>query len=109
MTLRFGQAIATVQFAVNVQQPQDAIVYGTEGSVTIPTFWGARSCSQFDTKGRLVRHFEDPQENGYVHQIDHIDGLLARGKPESPDMPWQDSVYLAAVYDELRAQWGLPV
>lgn len=109
VTLRFGQAIATVQFAVNVQQPQDAIVYGTEGSVTIPTFWGARSCSQFDGKGRLVRHFEDPQENGYVHQIDHIDGLLARGKPESPDMPWQDSVYLAAVYDELREQWGLPV
>lgn len=107
VTLRFGQAIASLHFAINVHQPQDAVIYGTEGSIIVPTFWGATGCSQFDAKGRLVRHFDDPAPNGYIHQAAHIHDLMKSRKLESPDMPWRDSIFLAAVYDELRERWGL--
>lgn len=107
MQLRFGDVIATLNAGVSVRQPGGAYVFGERGSIYLPAFWGARHCELRDNSGALLDSFDDPTTEDLYHEAVHFIDCCERGLKESPLMPLADSLTLARLYDQLRAQAGL--
>jgi predicted dehydrogenase len=100
-------ALASLSCGVTAAAPRDAKVYGSEGSVVLHDFLGARKCERFDPEGRLAESFEEDFADGFIYQIEHFASLRREGKTESGLIPLADSIACAGVFDELRKQWGL--
>ena len=105
--LRLGDVIASLNAGVNVTQPGDAYVYGERGCIYMPKFWGARRCELRDNSGALLDSFDDPIREDLYYEALHFIDCCERGLKQSPLIPLTDSLELARLYDELRAQAGL--
>jgi len=103
-----GGQLALLATGVRTSTPQQAIVIGTDGRITIPpAWWNPRRVT-------IARSGQEPQElempvrgNGYNYQAEEVARCLAEGKAESQIMPLEESIEIMETMDEVRAQWGL--
>ncbi len=108
MALRFeGGALASAIASVSVKADGTAHIYGTKGSVKVYDFLRTRECELIDEKGEVIDRFTDDQEEGFVHEIDHVTDLYRTGQTESPLIPMSHSIDFARAADLIRAQCGL--
>ncbi|MBQ9030930.1 MAG: Gfo/Idh/MocA family oxidoreductase [Parasporobacterium sp.] len=80
---------------------EDAVAAGSEGYIIQRNFFGSRRTELYDNQGKLLDSFDDPEEEGFVHEISHFCGLLRDGKTESDWIPMTDSLDFAGVYEQL--------
>lgn len=108
MTLRYpGGGLAVLASAVQVYQPEEAIIAGTEGYIRLPVrFYQPDSVTLVRGLHEETFHFE---RIGYGYHLEaaHVAECLAAGKTESPIVPHAESLRLAQTMDRLRAHWGL--
>ena len=109
MSLSFPRgALASAVASVGVQASETAHIYGTLGSINVHRFLRSRKCELLNEGGEVVETFTDDQEEGFVHEIEHVVDLLRRGQIESPLIPLKDSIDFARAADIIRTQCGLP-
>lgn len=100
-------AVASLACGIVASAPQEARVYGSEGSVAVHDFLGPRVCELFGPDGKLVETFEEDFVDGFIYEIEHFAGLYRAGKIESGLIPLADNIVCAGAFDALMSQWGL--
>jgi len=108
MALRFdGGALASAVTSLGAKASETAHIYGTKGSIKVYRFLRTRRCELLDGDDQVVDSFTDDQEEGFVHEIEHVVDLYRRRQTESPLIPVKDSIDFARAADIVRAQCGL--
>lgn len=105
--------LAVMTSAVRTDMPDTAYIYGTKGSIEIPTFW--KPSRMHVITGDRDEWVERPvdqkiagvEDEGYQYEIRHVQECIRKGLTESPVMTWEKSRSVLALCDQLRADWGL--
>jgi predicted dehydrogenase len=100
-------ALSVAKAAIRTAMSCTARIAGTEGFVTIPAFM---HCPQHlvVTTAAGEQLVDTPMDgNGLHHQVHEVHRCLRAGLPQSPVMPWSESLALATTMDDIRAQIGL--
>lgn len=108
ITLRYaGGELADLQSANRVQLDNSAAVFGSDGWMEM-THWhrgGAFTVRRAEQPDRIVPSRD--AENGFVHQVEEANRLIAAGALESESMPLDATLSVMRTMDRLRADWGL--
>ncbi|KUP96881.1 Gfo/Idh/MocA family protein [Thermobifida cellulosilytica] len=87
--------------------PNRAVLIGTRGRIELERWW----CP---TDFVLHRDGRDPEAyafphraNGYEHEAEEVARCVAAGLQESPLMPWEESLRVMRVMDEVRERLGV--
>jgi predicted dehydrogenase len=108
MTMRFESGIlANAVTSLCVKVSETAHIYGTKGYIKVYRFLRSRKCELFNDQDEVVESFSDDQEEGFVHEIEHVVDLYRRKMTESPLIPLEDNIDFARAADLIRAQCGL--
>jgi predicted dehydrogenase len=100
-------AQATLSCAVRTTTPQEARIIGTEGTILIDApFWKGTTAT-LRCGGNQVRAEFPLQGNGYNYEAAEVGRCLREGKRESAIMPLDETLAIAQLMDQARAQWGL--
>ena len=97
-------AIATS--AITVQKPESAYVYGSEGSIFLPSFYRAQTLVL--RKNGVETVIEKPSiGGGFEEEIIEACRCIAAGKLQSDVHPWSDSIKVMEIMDTVRRQNGI--
>ena len=80
---------------------EDAMVSGSTGYILQKHFYGSRRCELYDNHSHLLDSFDDPVEDGFVHEIRHFCEMLREGRLESSNIPLTDTLDFTAVYERI--------
>lgn len=106
LTMKFDNGeIGVMTSGISVMLPQDAFIYGDQGSILVKQFYGSRDCFLYSKSGELVDEFHDEIENGFIHEVSHVIDLLLRGKTESDLIPFEDTLYSSELFSKCMSEW----
>jgi len=83
---------------------EDAVIGGSAGYILQKRFYGSKRCELYDTGGTLLEGFDDPVEEGFVHEIEHFCEMLREGRLESCNIPLSDTLDFTGVYERLMKE-----
>ncbi|QIT57115.1 Gfo/Idh/MocA family oxidoreductase [Aquisalimonas sp. 2447] len=108
-TLAYGSgAVAQLFGALELNTPQQAVLCGTQGRLTLQApFFRPECVSLTRNNGETNHQYHPVTGNGYGHEAREVADMVRRGRKEHPTMPLAESVAIAATMDELRTQWAL--
>ncbi len=92
MTLVYPKAMATLLTSVVGSMDDTAYISGDAGYIRQYRFYGSTRCELYNRRDELVEVFEDPQKEGFVHEIEHFVKLLREGKTQSDLIPLKDNL-----------------
>ena len=96
MLLRFkGGAVADLLCSINGSMDETAIISGNAGLIKQYRFYGCTKTELCNQLGVVLETYEDPQDEGFVHEIEHFAKLYASGKKESDLIPLADTLDFA--------------
>ncbi|QAY65750.1 Gfo/Idh/MocA family protein [Paenibacillus protaetiae] len=102
-----GGKTASLSGAVRLGLRNDAYIYGTEGSIHVPSFFNAHSAALYQN-GEAVETFTDDRTSlGYHYEADEVARCLEEGLLESDAITLDESLAIMKLLDEARQQWGL--
>ena len=102
-----SQAKATLESTIEAVTSNQAIIYGTKGSILIDKSF---HCSEriILTKNGTSTTLDIPyQGNGYTHEINEVHSCITNQKLESAKVPHKTSLSLALLLDRVKAEIGL--
>jgi dihydrodiol dehydrogenase / D-xylose 1-dehydrogenase (NADP) len=83
------------------------VLHGSGGTVTIPTYWGAKK-AVISTNDGSVRTIRRPFEaNGFEYQIAHVTDMIKAGRTESTVMRHEDTMRIMTLLDAIRESIGV--
>lgn len=92
----------------------DAIIFGTDGFITVKNFFMTQYAELHLYKGesgnanRKAATIAVPfKTNGYEYELAHATECILQGKTESPVHTWQKSRNLCKIMDSLRESWNM--
>ncbi|MFZ5971659.1 MAG: Gfo/Idh/MocA family protein [Bacteroidota bacterium] len=101
-------ALAHIMSSVVSDSPKEAVILGTEGSITLHTPWHkAQALTLKKNDGTTTRKEVPYESNGLQFQAEEVIRCLDAGLTESPYMPWNMSLLMAEVSDEIQRQCGI--
>ncbi|HET9870857.1 MAG TPA: Gfo/Idh/MocA family oxidoreductase, partial [bacterium] len=114
-SLKFpGGILAEVSCATRLRRPVGVTLYGTKGTLHVPSPWHADRFKKGAARIRVERDGQRPREiavragqNLYALEVDAVGAALKAGKLESPFMGWADSLGNAKVLDAWMRAVGL--
>lgn len=86
---------------------QSAMIGGTDGYIKQYHFLGSRKCELYDGEGHLLDAFEDPVDEGFLHEIEHFVELYRAGQTESPAIPLDGTLDFATVAERILKDSGI--
>ncbi|WP_079504918.1 Gfo/Idh/MocA family protein [Mesobacillus jeotgali] len=98
---------ATLNGAFRVDLTNEACIYGSKGSIRIPSFHSAKSATLYKNGEEAETFKDDRQCAGYAFEIEEVGRCLSQGLIESPVVPLDESLKIMKLMDEIRGQWGL--
>jgi dihydrodiol dehydrogenase / D-xylose 1-dehydrogenase (NADP) len=98
---------ATLNGAFRIDLTNEAHIYGTEGSIRIPSFHSAKSAFLYKNGKEAETFLDDRQSAGYAFEIEEVGRCLNQGLLESPVVPLDESLKIMKLMDGIRGQWGL--
>ena len=107
VTILYTQgAIASLSSAITVRKPADAVIYGSNGYIRIPSFYTA---SEFTVvHGDHEQTFSHPfRGNGFEEEILEVCRSVRAGKCESDLLPLSRSIDILEQMDDIRYSIGL--
>ncbi len=103
-----GGGIGVVTAAITVPLACRARISGTDGWIDLPPFMHCPTSLTVHSSGAAPEVIDAPiGVEGLEHEIAEVHRCLAAGLTESPTMPLAESVALAGVMDDIRAQLGV--
>ena len=99
-------AIASVSSAINVQKPETGYIYGTNGYITLPQFYGAQVI--IVNANNEQKHILKPSiGDGFEEEIIEACSCIRSGKTQSDVMPMSESIRILEQMDYIRNQINL--
>lgn len=84
MNMKFENGvIADCLTSIGGYMDSESVISGTGGYIKQYYFLGSRKTELYQGREGLVETYEDPEEEGFVHQIAHLANLIRDGKTES--------------------------
>jgi predicted dehydrogenase len=100
-------ALGLLSTAIRTNTPHTAFILGTEGRITVPKCWGAKSLT-LSRSGKDDESWEFPYEgSGKQFEAAEVARCVTAGETESQVIPLADSLAILRAMDAARAQWGL--
>ncbi len=101
-------ALTTIMTAIRTSTPQQAVINGTLGRITMhPPYWFPQRIT-LEVYGVETTTMDIPMNgNGFNHEAAEVARCIGAGQLESDIMPLDESLELMRTMDEIRAQWGL--
>ena len=107
ITLEYENTLAALTATLVTDIDEEMVIRGTKGSIRIPRPHFARECFLYDAGGQLLEHYTDEQTvNGFTWEIAETMRCVREGLPESPVVPWADTIDCAGVFDQVRDSIG---
>ena len=101
-----GGAIANITSAIGVAKPETGYIYGTEGWISFPCFYGPQELTVHTHQGE--RRIEKPyMGNGFEEEILEACRCIREGKRQSDIMPLEETITILRQMDAVREQIGL--
>ncbi len=94
-------AVANCSFGVQGKAPADAHIYGSQGQICLKEFFCCRKAELYDTAGNLLETEEDPQEDGFVHEIRTFYETWKSKSLEAPGASHRLTLDCAELIDEI--------
>lgn len=102
-----GGKSALLSGGVTVNMPNEAIIYGSEGYIRIPSFLNGKTATLY-AGGEETEVFTDNRESiGYNFEAEAVGQCLLEGKLESDVISLEESLGIMRLLDQIRGQWGL--
>ncbi len=99
-------AIASVSAAINVTKPETGYIYGTNGYIKLPCFYGAQEIV-VNVNNRERRIAKPSIGDGFEEEIYEACSCIRAGKTQSDIMPMSESIKILEQMDCIREQIGL--
>ncbi len=100
--------LATVLCALDQHLVREAVLYGERGRIVFPQpFWRPTRVELYRDEGTSEMFERACPARGYAYEAGHVMDCLRAGFTESPLMPLDESVEIAALADRLRDGWPL--
>ena len=98
--------LALISCGVRIKTPHEAKILGTDGMITVPKFWDARTAtlSAGDKEEEVTLECAG---NGYECEAAEVARCVREGKLESDLMSHRDTLANMQTLDAIREQWGL--
>ncbi|MFW5801034.1 MAG: Gfo/Idh/MocA family protein [Spirochaeta sp.] len=105
--LRFsGGRIAMLTSSCAVETPHTAVLYGTEGSITVEDFFHPSSLAL--RKGDTTTTFDvGYPSTGFQFETEEASRCIRSGLTESPVMPLSESLHIMGLMDRFRDSWQM--
>ncbi len=91
--------------AMNVLLPNEAVIYGTKGSIKIPNYWKSEEV-QICVSDNVETH-KFPCTSEFVFEINHIHKCIQENKVASDVMTLHKTKSCVAMVEQLYKQWKL--
>lgn len=106
--LDYGQGrSASLHGAVRLDLTNEAYIYGTEGSIHIPSFLNAKT-AMLQVRGQEAEMVTDDRTAvGYAFEAEEVGRCLLAGETESSAITLGESLGIMQLLDQVRAQWGV--
>jgi len=99
-------AIASVSSAINTEKPETGYIYGTNGYILLPHFYGAQEIVV--NSNNEERHISKPSiGDGFEEEIIEACYCIREGKIQSDVMPMSKSIKILQQMDYIRKQINL--
>ena len=98
--------LALISCGVRIKTPHEAKILGTDGMITVPQFWDARTAILSTGDKEEVMTLECAG-NGYECEAAEVARCVRAGKLESDLMSHDDTLANMQTLDAIREQWGL--
>ncbi len=107
MTLKYDNGIiASISCAIDVEKPETAFIYGTDGYIKLPTFYGAQEIVIVKDDDEKIVSFPSIGD-GFEEEIIEACGCIQAGKTQSSVMPLSESIAILKEMDSIRKQIGI--
>jgi len=105
--LSYGEGqTAFVMSAVRLSTNHEAVIYGEEGFIKLPSYWNGKSLILSNGDGK--REFDFPYEaSGFQFEAIEAMACIGRGLTESPVMPLAETLAVIKTLDKIRAAHDL--
>jgi len=109
MLLKFKKnKLAILHASIISKTKTEALIYGDKGIIQIHGRWHEpTSVTLYPEDGDPQDFFFDFDSNGYKYEILEVQECLKNGRIESPEMPFDFSIDLMEVLDDIRMQAGI--
>lgn len=97
--------IARMSFGFTNNRKNDGYIFGENGHIHFKHFHRSREITLFDKDNNEIDNFLDPQENGFVFQVEHFSKLYLEGMKESNIIPFSENIKTIKIYDAMKSQW----
>lgn len=106
--LDYGQGrSASLHGAVRLDLTNEAYIYGTEGSIHIPSFLNANTATLLVRGQEAETVTDDRIAVGYAFEAEEVGRCLLAGETESSTITLAESLGIMRLLDQVRAQWGI--
>ena len=107
MLLRYTDGVvANLSSAISVAKPETAFVYGTDGFIKLPSFYGAQKVILCKNGEEIV--CERPSiGDGFEEEIYEVCNCVRKGKTESDKLPLSESIAVLKIMDKIRKQTNI--
>jgi predicted dehydrogenase len=100
--------LAVLGTALRLNLPAEAVLLGTEGTITIHGPWWRATALTLSVPGKEDRVIPAPLTgNGYNYEAAEVVRCLRAGRLESETMPLDETLSIMQTLDRIRAPWGL--
>lgn len=100
-------ATASILCATDTAGSDEMIIYGENGTIRVPHFWGATRYTVTISGQRPVLHRFKAEHEGHHYQFDHAAKCILSGALTSPVMPIEESIALCRDTARLRHMEGI--
>lgn len=102
----YGDVLATLATSFRCKLINQAELIGDRGTIVIPDFWRANTCSLFHIEDR-IDHFEDKRTSiGFEYQIRAASEDILAGRTQSKVVTLDDSLAFQTLTAQVRAHIG---
>ncbi|MBR5507753.1 MAG: Gfo/Idh/MocA family oxidoreductase [Clostridia bacterium] len=107
VTLKYPSGtLSSVSSAIDLEKEEDAVIYGTEGMITIPHFYSADRI--YIKKGDVEKCVEKSYiGNGFEEEIIHFTECVNHNLTQSPIHPTEKSIEILEIMDDIRKNNGI--
>lgn len=88
---------------MNVAIENELVIYGTKGSIRVPSFWKANKVIL--TVNELTTVFDYPYQSEFVYEVLHIQECIEQGLSESPIMNKEKTIETIQIVNDLHKKW----
>ncbi|MFI3213423.1 MAG: Gfo/Idh/MocA family oxidoreductase [Eubacteriales bacterium] len=94
------EILVSSTITMNVALDNEAVFYGTEGKIKVPSFWKADSVCVIKEKAEPIQ-YEFPYTSEFVYEIQHVHECIGKGLLESPIMNQEKTIETIKIVNRL--------